>query len=732
MKKTKSLIKLCLILLYLINTNLLFCINNKEQETFNYSSKLFNQFLEKNKELRKITGDISYLLEAKKNEYNRDFGNADRKWIQALESVDEHLKNNFISEWVNSIKKRDPQTNLTNQQILRYASKINYFNPVNKLLQKNQNNKRLTDIEKTLTRLLQDSYLKKQLKLGKNFKLTTSIIEKRSENSVFYKLLLATIYDSKKQQEKTISLAERIIPQLLLNNEPRHLVFNIYRLLIKNQRHTGRRYEAAESYQALCTLWLTSNLNRFPNYMTQKSLLLDMINDFLWSARYQALTGNKKLAILHSDIALNKLKKNKKVFLQSHYKKKFTELFFESYYVKSFKISLYFNDYSESLKWTKEALTHNHHMSKKWKNHFWWLLGFNYFLSKDYKKAHKSWLKQLKSYGRNDYKAKTLYWLTRTSKKLKDKTQKEKYQKQLNLNYPFDFYTLYFYNSPVLLKNVKNPSIIEEERLSSKINKKNKLLVSIIRSELLIESKLFKIAQLELKNAFRLTTPRNFTATNLDFYLYFNKLLNKAKLYKMSIQFTKTLSIYYPNFWNNNPEQIKLFYPYAYKEEYQAKSNQYSVDIPTLLAITHQESLFDSSAHSYANALGLMQITPKTGLTIAKQLKFPVFNPTDDLKKVDINIKIGRAYLNNLDHYYNNNIVAILASYNAGEYCVDQWLKNIKTNDFLTWIELIPFSETKKYVKTVLATKKIYEQIFTTPTTKITKLLKYTKKYYRL
>jgi len=130
---------------------------------------------------------------------------------------------------------------------------------------------------------------------------------------------------------------------------------------------------------------------------------------------------------------------------------------------------------------------------------------------------------------------------------------------------------------------------------------------------------------------------------------------------------------------------------------------------PLSLAIIRQESLFDPNARSCANALGYMQLIPKTAC------KYAEYQATEeDILKPDNNVKWGQKYLCALKGIYNKNTILILCDYNAGDFNVVKWLtvygdpKKISEEKF---IALIPFKETKHYVKQVLANQAVYKEL---------------------
>lgn len=154
---------------------------------------------------------------------------------------------------------------------------------------------------------------------------------------------------------------------------------------------------------------------------------------------------------------------------------------------------------------------------------------------------------------------------------------------------------------------------------------------------------------------------------------------------------------------------IKVYYPIDYistVEEYSKKNN---IDEYLVLAVINTESKFDKNANSHVGAKGLMQLMPETGKWIAAKLgeEFDESELTD----VNTNIRYGTWYLRYLMDMYNGDIVCATAAYNAGHSNVDKWLEKIPLNGSIN-PELIPYEETRKYVKKVNIAYDIYKTLY--------------------
>ena len=125
-----------------------------------------------------------------------------------------------------------------------------------------------------------------------------------------------------------------------------------------------------------------------------------------------------------------------------------------------------------------------------------------------------------------------------------------------------------------------------------------------------------------------------------------------------------------------------------------------------ILSIIRQESEFDTSAHSSAGAKGLMQLMTYTARTVAKQAKIP-YSKRKLTNNPEYNINLGSFYMAGLLLEYDGSYPFAIAAYNAGPKRVKHWKKNKqktlkkKQVDYVNWIELIKFNETRNYVQRV-------------------------------
>jgi len=175
--------------------------------------------------------------------------------------------------------------------------------------------------------------------------------------------------------------------------------------------------------------------------------------------------------------------------------------------------------------------------------------------------------------------------------------------------------------------------------------------------------------------------------------------------YDFAIQIAKQAS-YEKRFYN------ELNYPVIQTHDVVNQKTMPKIEL--VLAVIRQESEFDENATSYVGARGLMQLMTYTAKLVAKQAKLPYSK--SKLKNPDYNIKLGSYYLAGLLEEYEGSYPFALAAYNAGPKRVKYW-KKINGNpqkgniNYVDWVELIKFKETRNYVQRVLENVNVYKYV---------------------
>ena len=142
--------------------------------------------------------------------------------------------------------------------------------------------------------------------------------------------------------------------------------------------------------------------------------------------------------------------------------------------------------------------------------------------------------------------------------------------------------------------------------------------------------------------------------------------------------------------------------PRAYEPVVVRAARRQGLDPNLLLAVMRVESIYQRRVVSYAGAIGLMQIMPRTGRLIADSLGRREFD-TADLLDPELNLEFAAWYLRSLIERFDGHLPLAVASYNGGPHNVRRWLRDHSKDMALdAFLERIPFNQTHRYVRRVL------------------------------
>jgi len=156
-------------------------------------------------------------------------------------------------------------------------------------------------------------------------------------------------------------------------------------------------------------------------------------------------------------------------------------------------------------------------------------------------------------------------------------------------------------------------------------------------------------------------------------------------------------------------EVWKVLYPLPYEAVIRREAAKNNFDPLLAAGLMRQESTFQADALSPTNAIGLMQVEPKTGKLLAKQLR--VSFSTKKLFEPDYNIRLGMLYISNLVRLTGAPEYA-LAAFDAGEDRIALWKAERNYDEIPELVESIPFTETRDYVQIVLRNTEVYRMIY--------------------
>ncbi len=162
------------------------------------------------------------------------------------------------------------------------------------------------------------------------------------------------------------------------------------------------------------------------------------------------------------------------------------------------------------------------------------------------------------------------------------------------------------------------------------------------------------------------------------------------------------------------PPYWQGLFPRPYWDALRNYSEENGLDPYLVASLIRQESEFNPSAISHANAYGLMQLLPRTGKGEAKKEGLTHYS-TDSLLDPTTNIELGTHYFRSMVDHFGGQVEYALAAYNAGADRVEDWRASGNYRDVEEFVESIPFTETREYVQAIVRNAEVYKKVYGTP-----------------
>lgn len=345
-------------------------------------------------------------------------------------------------------------------------------------------------------------------------------------------------------------------------------------------------------------------------------------------------------------------------------------------------------NFKEATKFAQQSIEESSDESS-YKEKSLWILAWNQKKLGDNYKAIDS-LKSLIEITENEYdKMKYKFWLAHTYQKIGDKVTAYQAYKSLGEEDPLGYYGLLSYRQrgeefpPIL--SIKEKTINNLKSLDLKRDLISQLQWLIAVDELKLAQNYLKQLRVQIKNQ----------KSRHDLYHLYIQAGHYAGVFS-------SLASLPPDEKRDLVEQNPSYlFPRPYKSVIDESAREFGVDPALIYSIIRQESSFIPHARSFADAFGLMQLIPKQAKRLAK--KYDVnYKKTEDLYKPYLNVPLGTAFLRELWDRKKGQFIVTAASYNASEKAVLGWINTRYFGDPIVFIEDIPYSETKGYVKLVL------------------------------
>ena len=154
----------------------------------------------------------------------------------------------------------------------------------------------------------------------------------------------------------------------------------------------------------------------------------------------------------------------------------------------------------------------------------------------------------------------------------------------------------------------------------------------------------------------------------------------------------------------------RILFPEPWWDTIREESAKNNLDPYLVASLIRQESEFNPSVVSYANAYGLMQLLPSVGKAMAREEGMTHFQ-TFQLQDPVTNIKLGTRYLREMLEHFGGVQEYALAAYNAGDSRAVDWQAAGPYTGIDEFVESIPFTQTRDYVQAILRNEETYRSI---------------------
>ena len=340
-----------------------------------------------------------------------------------------------------------------------------------------------------------------------------------------------------------------------------------------------------------------------------------------------------------------------------------------------------------------------------------WTLGWTYFRAGRYDDALNVFARYAKQFPDGDYLSNSLFWAAKIHERRGNLQARDAALHELEADYPYSYFSYRaraIIGEPILAPNeVANGNVFPD--VDAQLASAHEPRLDSVRE--LAWLGLYREATREMKSvaaAWPANLGMQFMLANL--YVQGGEPFSANNVLQRKFrQFVRHGGTGVPHrFW-------EILFPLNYWDTIKTEAEQRQIDPYLIASIIRQESGFEPSTVSNADAVGIMQIMPAEAASIATRAGLPP--PTrEQLFDPKLNIAVGVAeYAQKLAAEHGNTTLAI-AAYNAGEDAVGKWIAQQPVDDEDLFVESIPYAETRLYVKTVSRNRFEYRRIYEAPT----------------
>ena len=499
------------------------------------------------------------------------------------------------------------------------------------------------------------------------------------------------------------------------------IALEAYDRVIKMRRDQGEREAVAPLFLPLMKLWKNASVSEATLGMSREAFVLRKMEDALSAARHRALINDVENAKIFAQetIRIAQLAGSESWAQSNEAQTQLSSTLAEAHHLLGFRLATESRDWEQAISVTNLALQIPH-LTDEWKNRLKWSAGLYEYLAGNYESSRKQWEQMLADQTDDSYRPMLLYWIAESHAKLGNSNEADFYLKTLREDHPISFYSVAA--SSFIDKKLEGawqstfggiaelrPSIsrwAQQDLGALRTDERRSRLLR--RAEVLVANHIDHFSTMALDEMQKTLDLHSFSERDVTWGLYLTRLYGASGDWLGSIGLTTKLAKA-PQFWEHHPEQLLAYFPRPWETSFLNSAKDASVPEAQLQAIARQESSFRVDAKSAASAYGLMQLTAPTAKRLQASSGINLGALPSGLYAPEPNIALGARYLNELSARFQGNLPYIYASYNAGEQTVETWRTRREFENPLVFIELIPYSETRSYVKNVMRNEKIYQ-----------------------
>jgi len=339
-----------------------------------------------------------------------------------------------------------------------------------------------------------------------------------------------------------------------------------------------------------------------------------------------------------------------------------------------------------------------------------WTLGWTYFLAGRLDDALKTFDRYAKQFPDGDYLSNSLFWTAKIDERRGNIAGRDAALHQLETLYPYSYFSYRaraIIGEPMVAPNeLANGNVFPD--VDAQLAAANEPRLDAVRE--LAWLGLYREATREMKSV-AAANPANLGMQFMlaDLYVQGGEPFSANNVLQRKFrQFVRHGGSGIPHrFW-------EILFPLNYWETIKSESEQRQIDPYLIASIIRQETGFEPTTVSNADAIGIMQIMPAEAASIATSAGLTP--PTrEQLFDPKLNIAIGVAEFSQKLAAEHGNTTLAIAAYNAGEEPVGRWIAQTPIDDEDLFVESIPFAETRLYVKTVSRNRFEYRRIYEAP-----------------